>query len=89
MCFLKAFGTQVYVLTEIFFKQALSRYAAELVLFLFELCALLGTDKEREVSDKSLSACHPPSLTLLHIFASFVPLDQSLFISELPNNFLL
>lgn len=63
MCFLKAFGNQVSVLTEMFFKQALNIYAAGLLLFLFELCTLSGTGWEREVPD-SLPTCHPPSSTL-------------------------
>lgn len=71
------------VLTEIFFKQTLNRYAEELLLFVFELCTLTGTDWEKE---KRLSVWHPPSPALQHTFSIFMPTDQSLFISKLPRH---
>jgi len=38
------------------------------------------------VPARSLSASHPPSPALQHTFSSFVPIDQSLFSSELPHH---
>lgn len=67
MCFLKAFGTQASVLTEIFFKQALNRYAAGLLLFLFELCALRDRLGKRSVRQKSVSLPPTSTSTVTHL----------------------
>lgn len=59
MCCLKDFGTQISVLSEIFFKQALNIYAAGLLLFLFELYTVLRTGKEKCQTEVCQLATHP------------------------------
>lgn len=61
MYFLKAFGTFYTVFNEIFFRQTMNRYEEELLLFVFELCTLMGADWEKEkcLTEVCQSATHP------------------------------